>query len=88
MDIWRKRGLSPIVLLRYVVTPLCVMDFEEGTKRMRLKSLHPGVSLDEVKKNTGFELLIPASVPLTEPPSHEQLAVLRTRIDVRGALRR
>lgn len=73
---------------RYVVTPLCVMDFEDDSKRMRLKSLHPGVSVDEVKKNTGFELVIPSQVPVTELPTLEQLAVLRTRIDVQGALRK
>jgi glutaconate CoA-transferase subunit B len=72
---------------RYVVTPLCVMDFEEETKRMRLKSIHPGVSVDQVLKSTGFELIVPRHVPETEPPSAEQLNVLRTRIDVRGALR-
>ena len=73
---------------RYVVTPLCVMDFEDGTKRMRLKSLHPGVSVDDVKKNTGFELVIPATVPTTEPPTAGQLHVLRTRIDAQGVLRK
>ena len=72
---------------RYVVTPLCVMDFEEDTKRMRLKSLHPGVSVDDVVKNTGFELVIPPQVPATPLPTPEQLHVLRTRIDVGGALR-
>src|SRR5688572_20332480 len=69
---------------RYVVTPLCVMDFEDGTKRMRLKSVHLGVSIDDVKKNTGFELVIPANVQTTEPPTAEQLGVLRTRIDAQG----
>jgi glutaconate CoA-transferase subunit B len=72
---------------RYVVTPLCVMDFEDGTKRMRLKSVHPGVAVSEVVERTGFELVIPASVPITEPPSAAELYVLRHRIDVRGALR-
>jgi len=72
---------------RYVVTPLCIMDFEDGSKRMRLKSLHPGVTKDDVVKNTGFELIIPEQVETTEPPTADQLHVLRTRIDVRGALR-
>jgi glutaconate CoA-transferase subunit B len=72
---------------RYIVTPLCVMDFEESTKRARLKSVHPGVTVDEVVAKTGFELVIPASVPNTEPPSDSELEILRTRIDVRGALR-
>jgi glutaconate CoA-transferase subunit B len=72
---------------RYVVTPLAVMDFEESSKRMRLKSLHPGVTLDEVVARTGFELVIPERVERTELPTADELHVLRTRIDVRGALR-
>jgi glutaconate CoA-transferase subunit B len=72
---------------RYVVTPLAVMDFEDETKRMRIKSVHPGVTVDEVRENTGFDLIVPERVPVTEPPSERQLAVLRTRIDARGVLR-
>jgi len=72
---------------RYVVTPLAVMDFEDETKRMRIKSVHPGVTVDQVRENTGFDLLVPERVPVTEPPSDLQLAVLRTRIDARGVLR-
>jgi glutaconate CoA-transferase, subunit B len=73
---------------RYVVTPLCVMDFEEETKRMRLKSMHAGVTVDQVVANTGFDLVVPANVPQTEPPTASELRILRTRIDVRGALRK
>lgn len=72
---------------KYVVTPLCVMDFEEETKRMRLKSLHPGVKLEDVVARTGFELVIPDHVGETEPPTADELHLLRSRIDVRGALR-
>ncbi|MEP7245561.1 MAG: CoA-transferase, partial [Gammaproteobacteria bacterium] len=72
---------------RYVVTPLAVMDFEEQSKRMRLRSLHPGVKLEEVVARTGFELVIPPDVAQTEPPTAAELNILRTRIDVRGALR-
>lgn len=73
--------------LRYVITPLCIMDFAPGSKRMRLHSVHPGVSVDQVVENTGFELVIPAAVPTTPPPTAEELHILRTRIDVRGKLR-
>ena len=72
---------------RYVVTPLCVMDFEEESKRMRIKSVHPDVTVEQVQASTGFDLIVPAHVPVTEAPSARQLAVLRTRIDVQGALR-
>jgi glutaconate CoA-transferase subunit B len=64
------------------------MDFEEETRRMRLRSVHPGVSVATVRENTGFELAIPASVPETDPPLSEELEILRTRVDTAGRLRR
>ena len=72
---------------KYCITPLCVMDFSEDEKRMRLRSLHPGVTLQDVQSNTGFELLIPDEVPVTELPTKEELTVLRTRVDCHGLLR-
>jgi glutaconate CoA-transferase subunit B len=64
------------------------MDFDEKTKRMRLKSVHPGVTVDRVVENTGFELIIPEKVPTTEPPTSEELHILRTKVDPDGALRK
>jgi len=78
------RGGGP----KYCLTPLAVMDFAEDTKRMRLKSVHPGVSVDTVKRETGFALEIPASVPATPAPHPDELEVLRTRVDLAGRLRR
>lgn len=69
-----------------VVTPLATMDFEPGSRRMRLASTHPGVGVDDVLAATGFELVLPRSVPETPPPTQEELAVLR-RLDPGGALR-
>ncbi|HEX8598334.1 MAG TPA: CoA-transferase [Chloroflexia bacterium] len=60
-----------------VVTPLAVMDFSE-TGEMRLLSLHPGVSLDQVLDNTGFDLLLPdADLPTTPEPTPLELQLLR-----------
>ena len=72
----------------YCITPLCVMDFTEEQKRMRISSLHPGVSAADVQARTGFELETREAVPHTEPPSAEELRVLRTRVDLDGFLRR
>jgi glutaconate CoA-transferase subunit B len=72
---------------RYCVTPLCVMDFEEDTRRLRLKSVHPGVSVQDVVERTGFELVIPPDVPQTPAPTQRELEILRTRIDRVGNLR-
>lgn len=72
---------------KYCVTPLCVMDFSEDQKRLRLRSLHPGVSLEQVQDQTGFPLIVPPVVPTTELPSKAELQVLRERVDWVGALR-
>ncbi len=73
---------------RFCITPLCVFDFEERSKRMRLHSLHPGVSVDDVLRNTGFEPIVPAHVPQTEAPTAAELRLLRERVDPGGILRR
>lgn len=70
-----------------VFTPLAIMDFEPDSKRMRLKSVHPGHTVDEVKKNTGFELVIPKDVPTTEAPDEHELFVLRNQVDRDGVLK-
>ena len=56
--------------------------------RLRLRLPHPGVTLDQVRAQTGFELVIPDEIPTTEAPSAEELHFLRTRVDVDGALRK
>jgi len=60
-----------------VVTDLAIMGFEEKSRRMQVLALHPGVSLEEVRDNTGFELLVADRVETTEPPSERELSVLR-----------
>ena len=73
---------------RYVVTPLCVMDFEETTKRMRLKSVHPGVTVEEVLARTGFSPLMPDVVEITKAPTVEEMRLLRESIDREGVLQK
>ena len=55
---------------------------------MRLKSVHPGVTIEQVIENTGFDLIIPQVVPETEPPTQEELSILRNRVDPEGLLRK
>ena len=69
-----------------VVTTLGTMDFDPESRRMRLASTHPGVHVDDVVAATGFQLLLPSSVPETPPPTREELAELR-RLDPGGSLR-
>jgi hypothetical protein len=51
---------------------------------MRLRSIHPGVTVDEVVRNTGFELVIPAELPETRAPTAEELRWIREVIDPTG----
>ncbi|MFC2013798.1 CoA-transferase [Chloroflexota bacterium] len=84
----RKKLALPGGGPKYVLTPICIMDFEEMTKRMRLRSVHPGITIKQVVANTGFELIIPDRVTTTEAVSEEELQLLRNRIDVDGVLRK
>ena len=64
-----------------VVTTLALLDFDPATKRMRLERVQPGVTVDEVTESTGFELIVPDDVPENDPPSAEELRLLREEID-------
>ena len=59
-------------------------DFETPDHSMRLASVHPGVSVEEVVENTGFELVIPDAVPETRAPSAEDLRIIREVLDPDG----
>lgn len=67
--------------IRRVVSNLGVFDFETPDHAMRLRSLHPGVSVDDVVAATGFELVIPDDVPLSRLPTSEELRLLTEVID-------
>ena len=60
-----------------VVTTLGLFGFDPGSRRMRLDAVHTGVTVDEVRAQTPFELLVADAVATTAPPSEEELAVLR-----------
>lgn len=67
-----------------VISQLGAMGFEGESKRMELLSVHPGVTVEDVVENTGFELIIPRTVATTEPPREEELRLLREEIDPAG----
>jgi acyl CoA:acetate/3-ketoacid CoA transferase beta subunit len=67
--------------LRVVVTNLAVLDFQTPDHGMRLRSVHPGVAVDEVIEATGFPLAIPAGVARTREPTPAELALIRDRLD-------
>ena len=60
-----------------VITNLCQMGFDEETKRVKLLTVHPGVTVEQVLENVGFDLIVPEHVPQTEPPTYKELEILR-----------
>jgi acyl CoA:acetate/3-ketoacid CoA transferase beta subunit len=70
--------------LRVVVTNLAVLDFATPDHAMRLRSVHPGVSVDSVLAATGFPLVVPRDVAETRLPTEPELALLRERLDPDG----
>ncbi len=64
-----------------IITDLAVMGFDEETRAMKVESLHPGVELDKVRAETGFELLVAKDLGRTDPPTDEELRILREEVD-------
>lgn len=64
-----------------VITNLCVIGFDEETKRMKVESMHPGITREKIIENTGFELLWADDFSESEPPTKEELDVLRNEVD-------
>lgn len=62
--------------VRKVITDLCVMDWNGPHHMLQLLSVHPGISVEQVLENTGFEIYVPENVPTTEAPTEAQLAII------------
>ncbi|MFN2240972.1 MAG: hypothetical protein ACK2U2_01710, partial [Anaerolineae bacterium] len=67
---------------RLLISELGVFDFATG--RMRLVSYHPGVTVDQIRKKTGFPLDVAPDVHETAPPTGEEIRLLREEIDPLG----
>lgn len=74
----RLRGRGP----NYLISDLGQFDWANG--RMRLTSYHPGVTIERIRKKTGFELDIAPDVHETPPPTPEEIRLLREVIDPLG----
>jgi len=62
--------------IRLVITDLCVMDWQGPRHMLQLRSLHPGISVEQVLENTGFEIHVPDSVSVTAAPTQAQLDII------------
>jgi glutaconate CoA-transferase subunit B len=65
-----------------VITNKCIFSFDQVTKEMTLASLHPGITLEEVQAEVGWELKISPNLETTPPPSPKTLHILRDELGV------
>jgi glutaconate CoA-transferase subunit B len=67
------RGRGPSA----VVTDLCVLEPDPGSKELTLTQLHPGVTVDQVRQATSWDLAVAAAPRTTEPPGEDDVRALR-----------
>jgi glutaconate CoA-transferase subunit B len=82
VDFVSAAGSSPAGVVRLggpskVITPKAIFRFDKEAACLRLASVHPPYTLDDVRETTGFDLGAAADVDTTPPPSDEELALLR-----------
>lgn len=73
----RARAGLPFGGVSRVVTTLGILGFHPVTRCMQIEAVHPEVSVDEIRGNTGFDLPMAADITVTEAPSADELALLR-----------
>ena len=69
------------------MTPKCIFDFDPDTLEARLAMTFPGITVDDVKANTGFEVKVAKKVEPVQPPTKDELEALRNEVDKTGVLR-
>jgi glutaconate CoA-transferase subunit B len=81
----RERAGMPAETCPYrVVTERAVFGFDEATRRMQLVAIAPWTSVDEVRAEVEFDLLVADDLATLDPPTEEELAVLRSEVDPTG----
>ncbi len=79
-------GLPPGSGPYKVISTLALMGYDQPTKRMKVESLHPGVTKQDVIENTGFEMLFVDPLHVTPQPTDEELRILREEVDPEGVI--
>lgn len=77
------RGTGPY----RVVTSLGVFGYHPQSLRMQLLALNPGVTVEDVLKNTGFDIIVPDEIAFNPPPTDDELTTLRVEVDPQGLYR-
>ncbi len=81
-----QAGLLPGTGPFKVISTLALIGYDPDSKRMRVESLHPGVTREDVIANTGFEMLFADPLYTTPEPTDLELDLLRREIDPQGLI--
>lgn len=82
-DRLNPRGQGPAV----VVTDMGVLRFHPESREMYLSALHPGATVEQVRENVGWDLMAAEKLTVTDPPTAEELRIIREELDPRGIYR-
>ena len=80
----KNAGLSVPYPDIFVITDLTVMAIDKSVGRLRVEKLMPGITLDEVRVKTGFVPGEAAEIVAVDPPTEEELRLLREEVDPEG----
>ena len=80
---WRRKLGLPRGGPATVIATLGILSFDPAIEEMMLVSVHPGVSADAVRENTGWPLVVAVELAQTPEPAEEELAMLK-RFDPQG----
>jgi glutaconate CoA-transferase subunit B len=80
---WRKELGLPGGGPSRVITSMGIFSFDAASREMILSSYHPGVSVDDIKHETGWPLRVAPDVGETNPPTEAELAAVR-KYDPKG----
>ncbi|MDP6709532.1 MAG: CoA-transferase [Alphaproteobacteria bacterium] len=72
---------------KWIVTPKAIFDFDPDTDVARLKSVFPGVTVEDVRESTGFDIGAKGDIETVKEPTKEELDTLRGEVDRTGVLR-
>jgi glutaconate CoA-transferase subunit B len=70
-----------------VITDLALFDFDVGSGEMQIHSLHPGVELEQVEAEIGWQIQSNTGIEVTDPPTTEELRIIREELDPEGLYR-
>lgn len=79
-----RAGLPPATGPYRVITEDAIFGFDDETRRMQIVGLLPWATVESVAAKTEFEPLVADEVEAVEPPTEEELTVLRSRVDPSG----